>query len=188
MATADELATFRRRIGDPAKADADVQTTNGSDKQFALRYNNVYEEVVQLDSVTQSSGYMLDGVTGIIEFDSPPPADMTLKVSYKYAAYTDAEAAALIDSYGLDKAVIEAIRELLADAARLYNYQQGSTRADKQQVFSNLKDLLKIYQADATNTANNGSGSLTLGRRTTEQYRQPRRIVEDFSRSDSWDG
>lgn len=188
MATVEDIAKFRRQIGDPVKADADVQSANGVDKQFALRFNNIFDEVVTLNGVLQTTGYDLNGVTGIITFDTAPATDTIVKVSYSYAAYTDSEATALIDTYGVSEATLEALRELLANAARFYNYQQGQTRAERQQVFQNLKDLFKIYQAEAAKTANAGAGSLTLGKRTNEAYRRPTIVREDLSRTDQWGG
>lgn len=184
MATAEEIAKFRRQIGDPVKADADVQTASGNDRQFALRYNNLFDELVTINGVeVDNDDYTLDGVAGLIEFPANLVNGDQLRVSYKYAAYTDVEATSLIDEYGVSAATVEALKELLASAARLYNYQQGPTRADKQQVFSNLKDLFKIYKGEADVYAS--SGGLTMGKRTNPTYRDDRpRIAPDFSRDD----
>ncbi len=182
MATVQEIAKFRRQIGDPVKADQDVQTANGTDKEFALRFNNLFSESVTFNGVAQPTGYTLDGPSGLIEFDTPPAVDTVVRVSYKYAAYTDAEATEFIDSVGVEYATVEAIKELLANAARLYNYQQGPTRADKNQIFQNLKDLLKIYKEEAAGYA--GQGGLTVGKRTNPLYRRSYPIRPDLSRDD----
>ncbi len=44
-----DLATFRRSIGDNVKGEQDIQTTNGQDKTFLLRYDNVFNYDVYLD-------------------------------------------------------------------------------------------------------------------------------------------
>ena len=71
-----------------------------------------------------------------------------MTIFYKFAAFTDEEAQALINEYGLQKAVIEALREILANTARLRNYKQGDTEVDNSQVFKQVKQLLDMYQTE----------------------------------------
>lgn len=184
MAQAEDIKKVRRQIGDAVKAEADIQTASGNDRQFALRYNNLFDELVQVDGVERTSGFEFDGDAGLITFDSNLDEGAVLKVAYKYAAFTDQEIGDMIDATSVAQATVDLIKELLANAARLYNYTQGPTKADKQQVFKNLKDLLDIYKAEAADF--NGQGGVAIGKRTNEAYRPSpvRGIKPDLSRDD----
>lgn len=185
MATATELATFRRRIGDPIKGDQDVVTSNGSDKVLRLRFNNVFNLVVTINGIV-TSAYTLNAANGEITLTSTPSANDLVKASYSYAAYTDAEAISLIDEFGLKQAIQEALLEIMASAAKLYNYSQGQTSSEQGQVFKNLKDLLDFYRADTGYTAADGSdvGGIYVGKRTHELDREDSNIQIDLSRLD----
>ncbi len=185
MATLNDIATYRRRIGDDIKADSDTFTGNGIDSRFSLSFNNVFGEQVIVNGLVVTT-YSIDRPSGTVIFNAPITDGDIIKVSYSYAAYTDVEATAMIDAYGIGNASIEALKGLLASAARLYNYQQGATRADKNQVFQNLKDLLAIYSAEnnAVNPDGSISGNLTIGKRTNEEYRPVTSSIADLSRKD----
>lgn len=192
MASAADIATFRRRIGDRVKTEQDTIVTKAGDKIFRLRFTNVFDVVVAVDSVTQASDgsvYTVDSENGRIDFVTAPGTDKTVVVDYDYAAYTDAEATSLIDTYGIKDAVIEAILELLANAARLYNYSQGQTKSERGKVFDNLKELLKLYQSNGGFTSADGTniGSVSIGKRTNEYDRGVGTTEYDLSRLDSWE-
>lgn len=187
--SATDRATFRRRIGDLVKAEQDIMTSNGQDKSYLLRYDNVFDYEVYVDGVLQNDDgtvFSISASEGRLTFNTVVDADKAIKVIYSFAAYTDAEADELIEQYGVDKAVIEAIRGLLADSARLYSYQQGPTRAEQQQIFEHLSKLLESYQKDLASFPpdNSGGGGAKVGKRIHEIYRKSPRVSRDLSRDD----
>src|SRR4051794_19732125 len=129
--TDTDLATFKRRVGYNATAEQDTFTGNGTNKTVQLRHDNVSDVQVYFNDVQQDDGlYGLNDAAGSLTFTDAPDDNTVVTVFYTYAAFTDEEAQALIDQYGLQKAVIEALRELLADTAKLRNYKQADTEVD----------------------------------------------------------
>lgn len=65
--------------------------------------------------------------------------------------FTDDELNRLYDraGSGYSKAVYLAFRQLLADAAKLNDYQLGSSSETKSQVFKHVKGLMEIWGAQA---------------------------------------
>lgn len=67
------------------------------------------------------------------------------------SVFTDAELNRLYtrasDDY--DAAVVLAIRQLLMQSARFFNYTVGQTRYERKQVFDNLRSILKDKEAVA---------------------------------------
>ena len=186
MATTAEISKVRRRIGDRVKNAVDVATGNGTDRVFNLRFNNVFDEVIKINNVEQTTGYTVNGSAGSVTFDTAP-GDVEVEMSYNYAAYTDTEIGGLIDSEGVGGAVMECLKELLADTARFYDYTEGQTTARKSQVFDHLKELLKTYNAENdTFVATDGSslGGLTIGTRTHRLDRKPSATTIDLTKED----
>jgi hypothetical protein len=105
---------------------------------------------VTLDNtlLTIDTDYAVDGEAGLITFVTPPPDGQVAIITYKFAPFTDAEAQALITEYGLQLAIIEALREILANTAKLRNYKNADTEVDNSQVFKQVKQLLDMYQTE----------------------------------------
>jgi hypothetical protein len=161
----DDLTVFKRRVGYKVKADQDTQTASGNDRVYTLRFENVFDVVILFNGEEVTSGYEVDSEAGTITFTTAPTADTVIVVNYKFAPFTDDEANALISEYGLDGAVIEALRELLANSARLMNYKQGDTEVDYSTVFKQVKELLKMYMDEAQAQGSEETPTLTVGTR-----------------------
>jgi hypothetical protein len=141
-----DLDTFKRRVGYKVTADQDTFTGNGSNKTVQLRHDSVSDVQVSFGDIQQDAGlYTVNAEAGSLTFTDAPADGVVVTVFYLYAAFTDEQAHALISEYGLQLAVIEALRELLADTAKLRNYKQGDTEVDNSQVFKQVKQLLDMY-------------------------------------------
>lgn len=142
-----DLEIFKRHVGYSVKADQDTFTGNGATVTVNLRHENVSDvEVYVADDLLAAGTYVVAAEPGVITFNDAPPDGAVVTVNYQFAPFTDTEALALIDEYGLQKAVIEALREILANQARMRNYKQGDTEVDNSQVFKQIRELLKIYE------------------------------------------
>ncbi len=69
-------------------------------------------------------------------------------------AFTDTELQRLYTrkDENYDRALLLAIDQLLANAAKLYDYTAGYTRMSRDQVFNHLMDLRKLIAARANQT------------------------------------
>lgn len=143
----EDLEVFKRRVGYHVQADQDTFTGNGSNLTVQLRHENVSQVDIYLgDELLDAELYTLDAAAGVVTFGEAPEDGVAVTIDYKFAPFTDEEAQALITEYGIDKAVIEALREILANQAKLRNYKQGDTEVDNSQVFKQVKQLLDMYQ------------------------------------------
>src|SRR3954452_12007977 len=121
-----DLETFKRHVGYRVKAAQETFTGTDLTVSINLRFEGVFDVEVDVDAGSYpATAYTVDGEAGVVKFKSPPGDESVVTIRYKYAPFTDAEAQALIDAYGLDMAVIEALRELLANVARLRNYKEA---------------------------------------------------------------
>ena len=192
--TDQELSAFRRRIGDKPKPNQETFTATGGSGVFDLAYSGVGSVVVTVDGVlkTVTTDYTVDADAGTVTFvpGKIPPDGAVVSVQYVYCAFTDQELTDLFNEYGLTGGVIEAIRELLANSAKLYDYTQGATEAKLSQVFSNLEKLLNSYIKAADDGGyvdedGNAIGGVTIGKRTNPDNRtESSPTLEDLSRSD----
>lgn len=158
----EDLDVFKRHVGYRAEATQETFTGTELTTSVNLRYESVFDVVVHVgESLRQSSTYTVDSEAGVVTFTSAPEGEI-VTVQYKYAPFTDAEAQALIDTYGVDKAVIEALREMLANTARLRNYKQADTEVDNSQVFKQLQALLKMYTDDYQRDQSSESGGMVI--------------------------
>lgn len=161
-----DLDTFKRRVGYQVGADQDAFTGNGQRVSFQLRHENVSEPQVYFNGALQlDSLYELDGPPGVMTFTAAPADEAVVTIDYKFAAFTDTEANALISEFGLQKAVIEALREVLANTARLRNYKQGDTEVDNSQVFKQVKQLLDMYVTEYQQDQSAEASSITVSKR-----------------------
>jgi hypothetical protein len=142
-----DLDTFKRRVGYRIKSAQESYTGTDTDDTYQLAFENVFDVQVFLNDVRYPAEYLtIDGEVGVVKLKGPAGQDAVLAIHYKYAPFTDAEAQALITEYGLDKAVIEALRELLANTARLRNYKSADTEVDNSQVFKQVRELIRMYE------------------------------------------
>lgn len=181
--TPEEIRKFRRRIGDKIKSDSDITEADGTTATFHLRFNNVFDVTV-FQNGSSTTAFTVDGDSGTVTFDTTPAEGDKLQFDYKYAAYTDTEIETLVDENGFQDGVIEALTELMADSARLYDYSEGATDAKLSQVFDHLQKLLESYKSGTGFAASDGTdiGSVKVGKRTHILYRSKRKSDEDLSR------
>lgn len=183
MATVEQLKKLRRRIGDSSKKFVDRFEGDGSTTEYGLSYHNNFDVIVSINGAKRPEGdYKVVASSGQILFLAAPEADSVVDVEYSYAGYTDDQLKALIDSYGENGAAVECLEELLADSARLYDYQQGQTSDKRSQVFDHLKDLLASARETANGTKSYG---LVFGTRHPD-IRPIHAERPDLTRTDSW--
>lgn len=183
MATVEQLEKLRRRIGDSSKKFVDRFEGDGNTTEYGLSYHNVFNVVVSINGSKRPDGdYKVVASSGQILFLAAPEMDAVVDVEYSYAGYSDEQLKGMIDTYGVNGAAVECLQELLADSARLYDYQQGQTSDKRSQVFDHLKDLL----ASAKEAANGTTGyGLVFGRRQPD-IRPIHAERLDLTRSDIW--
>src|SRR3954449_6127845 len=141
-----DLDTFKRRVGYRIKANQETFTGTDETQVFQLAFDNVFDVKVSVDDAPYPDvAITVDAESGVVTLRGAPGEGSSITFQYQYAPFTDDEAQALITEYGLDRAVIEALREILANTARLRNYKQGDTEVDNSQVFKQVKQLLDHY-------------------------------------------
>src|SRR4051812_28180934 len=111
-----DLEVFKRRVGYRVRAAEDTFMGNSSASSFNLSHDNVFDVDVLLGgSSYPETAYTVESEAGAVAFTSAPDEGELVDIRYKYAPFTDTEANALITEYGVDGAVIEALREILAN-------------------------------------------------------------------------
>jgi hypothetical protein len=141
-----DLDTFKRRVGYRIKATQETYTGTDEGNTYQLAFESVFDVKVFVDDAPYpADAVTVDGDAGLVTLKGAAGEDSTVTIQYQYAPFTDEEANALISEYGVERAVIEALREILANQARLRNYKQGDTEVDNSQVFKQVKQLLDHY-------------------------------------------
>jgi hypothetical protein len=142
-----DLDTFKRRVGYRNKANQETYTGSDLTSTYQLAFEGVYDVEDFLDEAPYPADRVtLDDAAGVVTLAGAPGEGVVVAIQYKYAPFTDAEAQALITEYGLERAVIEALRELLANTARMRNYKQADTEVDDSQVFKQIRQLIQMYE------------------------------------------
>ena len=132
----DKIEHVRRRIGDSVKANTELFTSDGRKKLLSMAYKNLFDVKVTINtSLLPSDAYTVSQEAGKVILNTIPEQDAEIIVEYKYAGFSDDYIKGLIESYGVDGAVVEAIGTLLADSARFYDYTQGQTVDRRSQIF-----------------------------------------------------
>jgi hypothetical protein len=150
-----EIQSMRLDLSDPLKTAIDKDTGDGTTALYVLTHKHIQDVAVDLNGVTQSldTHYKIDSDEGIVEFVTPPPVGIVVRVQYKYAGFTDTDYQNLLDSDGtLGAATVHAIRILLMDASRRFDYTHGQTQMQPSQIFEHLKDMLEIHTTSNSNT------------------------------------
>lgn len=159
----DKIEHVRRRIGDSVKANTELFTSDGKEKLLSAAYKNLFDVKVTINtSLLPSDNYTVSQEAGKIVLKTAPEDGAEIMVEYKYAGFSNDYVKGLIESYGVDGAVVEAIGTLLADSARFHDYTQGQTTDRRSQVFDHLKDLYQMAKDEAR--AKNDSG-FSIGNR-----------------------
>lgn len=149
MTLEENIDKVRRRIGDSKKSSSAKFKGDGSETVFSLGYNNVFDVKVYINSnLIAEAAYTVSHDVGNILTQEAPPAESDIYVTFSYAAYNDAQIQKMVETYGVEGAVIESLNELLADSARFYDYSQGQTTDKRSQIFEHLKDLLAMAKDD----------------------------------------
>lgn len=172
---------FRNRVGDRLKTASMNASGNGTQVMYDLQYHNVSNLAVVVSGtvLNVTTDYQLDPVNGIVTFTISPADDSDIQFTFNYSAFSDADVTALLAAFGQQGAVLEGLKMLLSDAARLYDYTKGMNQSKRTGVFNNLQALYKLYMTTGVDgTAN----SVAIGRRHVESDRQKRRgrLIRDF--------
>lgn len=163
--TPTPLDEFKRHVGYRVKADQDTFIGDGTRVLHNLQYENVFDVQVYFGTELQSGGYTVASEPGTLTFDAPVPDSTVVTIDYKFAPISDTEALAWIDAYGLEKAVIEALRFLLGNQSRLMNYKEADTEVDYGQVFKQVKALLDYYEGLLNKDESGQNSGVTISRR-----------------------
>jgi len=187
----DNITLIRKRIGDNKKTETESLALTPTTIAVQLQYNNA--EIFSLHDKNQSSSilventdYTFDTETGVISLLYTPQDGSVLTATYYYYAFSQAELEDLQASYGTNGAVVEALRWLIADSARLHDYSRGATSESLSQIIKNLQSMLDDYQKNL-NTIDDDTptSNLTIKKRTNQFYRGTTDIPFDLSRDDS---
>jgi hypothetical protein len=150
-----DIQQIRMDLGDPLKTAIDKDEGDGVTVLFVLTHKHIQDVQVDVQGIVQTIGsdYTINSQEGIVEFTEPPAVGSVVRVQYKYAGFTDADYQNLLDIHGTaGAATVRAIRILLMDAARRFDYSHGQTQMQASQVFDHLKDMLTIHTKSNSNT------------------------------------
>lgn len=186
----DSVTLVRRRIGDSPKTEVETFTLSDGTNSIQLQYENptivtIFDLSYKETALEQDTDYTQNG--SIINLLYEPTDETLLDVSYRHTAFSDEDITELVSTYGVNGAVAEALRWLLADSARLYSYSRGATNEQLDQVFAHLEKMLKDAEqrGDLNNPSNTGTSSgMTIAKRTTQWYRNTVDLPTDISRDD----
>ena len=135
----------RNNLGDNKKTETESLALTPTTIAVQLQYNNA--EIFSLHDKNQSSSilventdYTFDTETGVISLLYTPQDGSVLTATYYYYAFSQAELEDLQASYGTNGAVVEALRWLIADSARLHDYSRGATSESLSQIIKNYRD------------------------------------------------
>lgn len=183
----DSLQLVRRRIGDVRKDNAEKFELSSDNRVFTLAFDNVTILLVKDSNketaLATSSDYSLTG--NVLTLNYEPENDGMLSVNYTYHAFTDDELNELIDQFGVNGACAEAVRWLIADAARLHDYSRGATSESLSQVTKNLQSMLKSYATLGDTEDGVPSADMKVLKRTNSYYKNTKTYKVDLSRDDS---
>lgn len=147
------IEEIRLKINDHLKPAIDKDEGDGSAKIFALTHHHIQDYTVTVEGAeqTENTDYVMDAVNGQITFTTAPTDGDSVVTQYKYAGFTDAELQNLLDLYeSVNIVIIEAIKILMFDAARQFDYKMADEAVEPSQIFKNLKQMLEMYQATTT--------------------------------------
>ncbi|MGH7239001.1 MAG: hypothetical protein ACREHG_02935, partial [Candidatus Saccharimonadales bacterium] len=176
-----DIDIFRNRTGDRVKSTAMNAAGNGSQMQYDLQYQNIQnlQVIVNGTVLNLTTGYTLDALNGLVTFITAPADAADIQFAFQYSAFSDADVTDLVGTFGTSGAVLEGIKMLLSDAARLYNYTKGMNQSQRQGVFKNLSDLYDLYMKHGVDgTANSVSIAKRHVRSTRDRQRS--RLQREF--------
>ena len=178
------IVTIRNRIGDASRTEVERYTGNGTRTDYSIQHKNPYGMVITVDGeVVDESAYTYDPEIDKILFDTAPANNDVIVIKYNWAAFTDEEYTAFITNAGsdVDKATIEALRQMLGSQARMVTFQQGDRSVSMSDIFNNFMELLDYYEKNVTNAGANSGSGVRMGRRTMDEPRK-RHQQSDLSR------
>ena len=178
------IITIRNRIGDTSRTEVERYTGNGTRVDFTIQHKNPFAIVITVDGeVIDDSAYTYDPEIDKIIFDTAPANNDVIVIKYNWAGFTDAEYTAFITNAGsdVDKATIEALRQMIGSQARMVTFAQGDRSVSMSDIFNNFMKLLDYYEKNVTNAGANSGSGVTMGRRTMDEPR-PRAQQSDLSR------
>lgn len=178
MSTADDIQSVRMNLGDFLTPAVDKEIGDGDTKAFVLTHKHVQDYYVYIGGVLkeETTDYTVDTNSGVVKFVTAPADEAEVKVEYNYAGFTDTDLTTLLTSEGsVNNATIKAVKMLMMDAARRFDYTHGDTEMSHSQVFTHLKDMLETFRTSDTPLIMN---------RTNEYYERETRTTDDLTRDD----
>lgn len=148
-----DIQKIRMRLGDSLTLTVDKQVGDGVVTLYYLTHKHIQnlEVAVNNNPVDEGTDYTVDYDDGVINFKNAPADQAPVRMQYMSGAFNDADLQNLLESYGtVTNAINEAIKILMADAARRFDYVHGQTQMNPSQIFDHLKQLLEINQASDT--------------------------------------
>jgi len=150
MATVDDL---RLKILDRPQVVLDeiVGTGDGFTKLFKLRRAPVMEGTIHLrigvEEKNEGTDYEVDYTTGKLVFAEAPGEGEVVVASYDFAAFSDSELQAFLDSSGgnLALAAGEALTSLISDRSRLVTWSRSDVRIDYDKLREDLAIVARRY-------------------------------------------
>jgi len=173
----NDLEKVRVAIGDRVKADENLISANGELVDFQVRHENIWDVNVYLDDVLTTTGITVSGIPGVIAFATAPADGIEVRVTFKYAAFSDIELQQYIDDYDVDQAIIMALEGILSSVARQRDYKEADSEVKNSQVFAQVEKLLTYWNKKVSNKK-----GVTKGRRIHEQYKSTEPTDADLSR------
>lgn len=179
-----KITTIRNRIGDSSKTEVERYTGNGSRVDYSLQHKNPYNMVITIDdTVIADSDYTYDPEIDKVIFNTAPNNNAVIVIKYNWAAFTDAEYTAFLNNVdtNVDRATVEALRQMIGSQARMVTFQQGDRSVSMSDIFNNFMKLLDYYEKLVTNAGANSASGVVMGRRTMDEPRR-RQPNSDLSR------
>jgi len=152
MATVDEL---RLKILDRPQflIGERVGTGDGTTKVYKLRHVPIMSgtALIYVDGIAMTVGddYTIDYQTGKLTFILAPDEADSIRADYEFAAFTDEDLTAFLESAGgnLALAAGEALTSLVADRSRLVTWSRGDAKIDYDRLRRDLSDVARRFYA-----------------------------------------
>ncbi len=104
--------------------------------------------------LARDADYTIDIATGLIITTAAPAAGAEVVVTYKWAAFSDAELQEFLDLYGSwQRASIAAARSLIADTDRFMRYTFGQETVDRSTALRALQTVIEELRSDKSASA-----------------------------------
>lgn len=181
-----ELQLLRKELADPYKTAFDENSGDGNTTIFKLSHGNLATYEVFLDDVirVEDTHYTMNSEEGVVKFLVPPEDGVSIEVTYRFSAFSDAELEEFLSSEGsISGALLRCVDILLMDSARRFDYSVGRADLKPSQVFDNLLRLRDVVEKRIQKNKA-PKGGLKVANRSNRYYKKAREVETDLSRAD----